>query len=242
MKYSIIIPAYNEESRLEATVRDYAEFVTNEWKPNEVEILLIVNGSADRTDQIAAALAKEYPFVQLWATKKRLGKGGAVLQGFDEAQGEIIAFTDADNSTVPTELKKLIEAVKQGADSAIGSRWLPESKQVIPQPMMRRLASRVFNLIVRLLFQFHFKDTQCGAKAFCRNAILHIRSKVRSTGWAFDVEMIWHLQQAGFTVKEVPIHWRDNSHSRIRMHRDAPSMLIELFKLRFGKKNGEKGE
>ncbi len=234
MKYSIIIPAYNEEGRLSATVHDYASFIQKEMDPDRTEILLIVNGSADRTDEIARELRDTYPFVKAWITEERLGKGGAVLQGFDYAQGEIVAFTDADNSTVPPELKKLVDAVEHHADCAIGSRWLPESHQVISQPFARRLASRVFNFIVRLLFQFPYKDTQCGAKAFSQKAIQEIRPVIHSTGWAFDVALIWHLRQKGYQVKEIPITWSDNSHSRLRMHRDAPSMLIELIKLRFG--------
>ncbi|RJP24616.1 MAG: glycosyltransferase family 2 protein [Candidatus Omnitrophota bacterium] len=233
MKYSIIIPAYNEETRLSDTVHDYADFVQKHPETDQFEILLIVNGSRDKTDQIALELEKTYPFIRAWATEDRLGKGGAVLQGFDLAQGEIMAFSDADNSTVAEELKKLIDLVEQGAACAIGSRWLPDSEQIIRQPFIRRLASRVFNLIVRMLFQFSYRDTQCGAKAFRREAIQTIRPLVRSTGWAFDVELIWRLRQAGFDVIEAPIRWRDNSHSRIRMHRDAPSMLIELLKLRF---------
>jgi len=153
--------------------------------------------------------------------------------GFELAGAEIVAFTDADNATVAPELKKLLDVVEQkGIDAAIGSRWLPESEQTVPQPLARRLASRVFNLFVRILFFFPYTDTQCGAKAFRKEAIEAIRNDIHVTGWTFDVALIWKLRRKGFQVAEYPINWSDNSQSRIRLHSDGPTMFIELIKLR----------
>ncbi len=235
MKYSIIIPAYNEEARIGDTVRDYAAYLQGGFPDGEAELRIIVNGSRDRTAEIARALEGEFPCVRAWVTPERQGKGGAVMKGFELAEGEIVAFADADNATTAPELRRLLEVVAQGAaDAAIGSRWLPQSRQAIPQPWPRRVASRVFNLIVRLLFQFPYRDTQCGAKAFRKAAIDAVRDEIHTTGWAFDVALIWRLRRHGFKVLEVPITWSDNSKSRLRMHRDAPSMLWELIKLRLG--------
>lgn len=234
MKYSIIIPAYNEEARISDTVRDYATYLETHFTPDEAELVIVVNGSRDRTGEIAREMEKIFPCVRSWETSDRQGKGGAVLKGFELANGEILAFTDADNATIAPELHKLLTAVESGVDAAIGSRWLPESRQTVPQPLARRIASRVFNLIVRLLFQFPYSDTQCGAKAFKRAAIDSIRGEIHTTGWAFDVALIWRLRRRGCQVKEIPITWSDNSKSRLRMHRDAPSMLWELIKLRLG--------
>lgn len=236
MKYSIIIPAYNEEARIAGTVREYAEYIENHFSPEEAELLIIVNGSHDRTGAIAREMEQTFSCVRVWETPERQGKGGAVLKGFELARGEILSFSDADNATVAAELRKLLDAVDQGIDGAIGSRWLPESRQTVPQPLMRRIASRVFNLIVRILFQFSYKDTQCGAKAFKKQAIESVRSEIHTTGWAFDVALIWRLRRHGYRVEEIPITWSDNSKSRLRMHRDAPSMLWELIKLRLGVK------
>lgn len=236
MKYSIIIPAYNEEARIGDTVREYAEYMEAHFSPEEAELLIIVNGSHDRTGEIAREMERTFSFVRTWETPERQGKGGAVLKGFELAKGEILSFTDADNATVAGELRKLLDAVERGVDAVIGSRWLSESRQVVPQPLMRRIASRVFNGIVRLLFQFPYKDTQCGAKAFKKQAIEEVRSEIHTTGWAFDVALIWRLRCHGYHVEEIPITWSDNSKSRLRMHRDAPSMLLELIKLRLGMK------
>lgn len=233
MKYTVIIPAYNEESRIEATVRDYASYYAALPATEQTEVLIVVNGSRDATAEIAQRLEKELSNVRSWATPEKMGKGGAVLKGFELSQGEIIAFADADNATAPPELHKLLQAVNEGVDCAIGSRWLPESLQEIPQPLGRRIASRVFNLIVRILFQMNFTDTQCGAKAFRAEAVKSMRGKMHSTGWAFDVELLWRLRQNKHSIHEVPIVWRDNSQSRLRLHIDGPSMLWELIKLRF---------
>lgn len=234
MNYSIIIPAYNEEARIGDTVRDYATYIETHFTPGEAELLVIVNGSKDRTGEIVRTMEKVFPCVRSWETPERQGKGGAVLKGFELAHGEILSFTDADNATIAPELHKLLIAVDKGVDAAIGSRWLSDSFQAVRQPLARRIASRVFNKIVRLLFQFPYRDTQCGAKAFRREAIEKVRNEIHTTGWAFDVALLWRLRCHGYKIEEIPITWSDNSKSRLRMHRDAPSMLIELIKLRLG--------
>ncbi len=232
MKYTIIIPAYNEESRIEATVRDYASYYETLPTAAETEVLIVVNGSGDRTAEISERLEQELASVRTWATPAKMGKGGAVLKGFELSKGEIIAFTDADNATSPQELYKLFQAIEDGVECAIGSRWLPESLQEIPQPLGRRIASRVFNLIVRILFQINLTDTQCGAKAFRTTAIRTLLNEMKSRGWAFDVELLWRLKQNNHSIREIPIVWRDNSQSRLRLHVDGPAMLWELIKLR----------
>ena len=119
MKYSIIIPAYNEEARIAATVEDYAKYIQSSMDPQETELWIVVNGSSDRTGEIALGLERKYPFVHAWVTEQRRGKGGAVMKGFELAQGEILAFTDADNATIASELRKLIihtpEPMRQSA-------------------------------------------------------------------------------------------------------------------------------
>jgi glycosyltransferase involved in cell wall biosynthesis len=228
MELTVLVPAYNESARLQDTIREYSLFYAN----HDAEILIIVNGSTDDTGRIAHDLEAELPNVRVWETPEKLGKGGAIYQGFRLAEGEIIAFTDADDSTVPMELDRLVEAVRTGADAALGSRWLPTSTQEIRQPLGRRIASRTFNLIVRLLFGMPFRDTQCGAKAFRASTLQPLLGQPMTRGWAFDVELIWSLQRHGARIVEVPIVWRDNSGSRLRMHRDAPAMLLELLRVR----------
>jgi glycosyltransferase involved in cell wall biosynthesis len=234
MKISIIIPAYNEEERIRDTAEAYARYIQESMDPETTDLWIVVNGSRDRTADIAREIEEQYSFAHSWISSERMGKGGAVMKGFEVAQGDILAFTDADNSTTPPFLRQLIDEVAAGnTDAAIASRWLPDSRQLIPQSLMRRVASRVFNLVVRLLFQLPFSDTQCGAKAFRREAVEAVRDEIRSTGWAFDVALIWRMRRRGFNVAEVPIDWSDNSLSRVRIHKDGPSMLFELLRIRF---------
>ncbi|MFH1741644.1 MAG: dolichyl-phosphate beta-glucosyltransferase [bacterium] len=229
MELTVIVPAYNEARRLDNTIRDYSSF----YADRDAEILVIVNGSTDNTGKIARELETSLPNVRVWETPDKLGKGGAIYQGFHLAKGDVIAFTDADDSTVPAQLDRVVEAVRSGADVALGSRWLHESVQEIRQPLSRRIASRTFNLIVRLLFGMPFRDTQCGGKAFRSTVLEPILDRAMSSGWAFDVELIWILQHYGARIVEVPIVWSDNSGSRLRMHRDGPAMLLELLRVRF---------
>ncbi len=229
MELTILIPAYNESGRLRDTVRAYS----SHFADRDAEVFIVVNGSTDDTGAIARELESELPNVRSWETPEKLGKGGAIYKGFHLAQGDTVAFTDADNSTVPAQLDRVIAAVTQDADVALGSRWLPESVQKTRQPFGRRVASRVFNFIVRILFGLPFRDTQCGAKAFRASVLQPLLDKPMSTGWAFDVELIWKLRRQGARIVEVPIEWIDSSGSRLRMHRDAPAMLLELLRIRF---------
>ncbi len=229
MELTVLIPAYNESKRLESTVQQYSTY----YSDRDAEILIVVNGSTDDTGEVARNLERELDNVRSWETPEKLGKGGAIYQGFRLAKGDTVAFTDADNSTVPSQLDRVVTAVGPEADVALGSRWLPESVQEVPQPLGRRIASRVFNIIVRILFGLPFRDTQCGAKAFRLSVLQPLLDKPMSTGWAFDVELIWRLRRQGARVVEVPIEWIDTSGSRLRMHRDAPAMLLELLRIRF---------
>lgn len=234
MTVSIIIPAYNEEARIRDTAEAYARYIQESMDPNTTDLWIVVNGSRDRTAEIAQEIESNYPFVHSWISPERMGKGGAVMKGFEVAGGDILAFTDADNSTTPPYLRLLIDEVaNERSDAAIASRWLPESRQLIQQSLMRRIASRVFNLVVRLLFQLPYTDTQCGAKAFRREAVEAVRGEIYSRGWAFDVALIWRMRRRGFIVAEIPIDWSDNSLSRVRIHKDGPSMLMELLRIRF---------
>jgi glycosyltransferase involved in cell wall biosynthesis len=232
MRYSIVIPACNEQARLRETVADHAAFADRVLGADGAEIIVVVNGSRDHTGAIARELAQGLPLLRVEETTRRLGKGGAVLRGFALSRAAIVSFVDADNSTTPEQLHKLHQAVDQGAVVAIGSRWLPQSRREIPQPWSRQLAGRMFNRLVRQLFDLPFADTQCGAKAFQREAFETIRPSLELTGWAFDVEILVRMRQAGFSIEEVPIRWRDSSRSRLRMHRDAPAVLWELARLR----------
>ncbi|MFC1893869.1 glycosyltransferase, partial [Chloroflexota bacterium] len=148
------------------------------------------------------------------------------------AKGEVVSFIDADGATRAEELCKLVQELKKGVDGVIGSRWLPHSTILANQTFMRKLASRGLNLIVRLFFRLPFKDTQCGAKAFKKSAIDGVIKELHTTSFAFDIELLSHLKKRGYTVKEVPITWRDRGGSTLRMKTEIPKMALALLRLK----------
>ncbi len=216
---SIVIPAHNEEMRIEKTLQAYTKLFKN------AEIIVVLNGCIDNTKNVV----KKFD-VKILEFKDRLGKGGAIIEGFKVAKGKILAFTDADGSTPPEEMMKVIMyAEKYGA--AIGSRWLKDSKIIRKQSLYRRFLSRVFNLLVRLLFGLRFKDTQCGCKAFKRELIEKTIDKLKVKNYAFDVELLFEMKKLGINVVEIPISWKNMKGSKLRI-KDILEMLISLIKIK----------
>lgn len=230
MKLSIVIPAHNEEQRLPPVLRDYAEYFEAAYGA-EVELLVVVNGSTDRTAEKVREFAREHPMVRCLEEKAVIGKGGAVMMGFREAQGELVGFVDADGSTAPVHFDDLVQHIGD-ADCLIASRHLPGAKVDPPQPFSRRLASRLFNLLVRVLFSTPITDTQCGAKVLKREACRKILPKIGVTRWAFDVDLIFKLRREGCRIVERPTVWRDIGGSQLNIARASTEMLVAMVRLR----------
>jgi dolichol-phosphate mannosyltransferase len=230
MKLSIIIPAYNEESRLGPMLDAYLDYFLPRYG-SEVEVIVAVNGSTDRTDEVASGYAARHPQVQVLVEPRKIGKGGAVIMGFDRAVGDHVGFTDADGATPPAAFDNLVERI--GRDGAIiASRWLPGSQVAPGQPLSRRIASRIFNLEVRLLFGLGITDTQCGAKLLSREAWAAVRPVIGVTRWAFDVDLLFQLKRAGYPTKEIPTTWHDVSGSKINVPRASLEMTLAIYRLR----------
>lgn len=231
---SIVVPAYNEEQRLPNAIRTVTQFL--DGHDLRVEVLVVENGSCDRTAEIADAVAKADPrFRAIHVTQA--GKGRAVRTGMLEGRGRVIAFCDADFSMPVAELCRLYEAVESGADVAVGSREAPGARR-IGEPWRRHLMGRVFNLLVRLLAVPNLGDTQCGFKAFRRQAAHDLFRRQVINGWAFDVEVLFLAYQRGYRVCEVPITWRYDPSSRVNPLRDTIRMLRELLTVRWNALRG----
>lgn len=224
---SIIVPAYNEEKRIKAMLDLYAEYFFRRYP--DCEFLIVCDGN-DSTAAIVKSMSKVYSGIRLLEYKKRLGKGGGILEGFKEAKGDIIAFVDADESVSPSDLEKIIHALKT-ADCAIGSRRVPGSRITRRQQFKRESISRAFNLMVNLVFHLNIRDTQCGAKAFRKEAVLQVMPEIMLKGFEFDVELLWRMKGKGFSVIEVPIEWRHSEHSRFSL-KHAPRMFMNLMRIR----------
>lgn len=230
MYISVIIPAHNEEGRIKETLLDYIEFFKS--KGVNFEIYVILNGCMDNTLNVVKSIKSKN--LKYKDYKESIGKGGALIEGFKLAQGDLIAYTDADDATRPWQLYHLIENIGT-YDSIIGSRWMRGSI-VQKQSFIRRFCSRGFNLLVRLFLNLQFYDTQCGAKVFKRKALYAVLESLNTKGWAFDVNILYYLKKMGYTIKEMPITWEDRVGSNLKLRKAIPGMFLALLKLRFSKR------
>jgi dolichol-phosphate mannosyltransferase len=224
IRYSLVIPAYNEEARIAPLFDRIGTF--------EGELIVICDGD-DHTPDVVLRISATRPdlTIRCLTFPHRLGKGGGVIEGMKAARGEFVGYFDADGSTGIGEMLMLFSQLS-AYDGAIGSRWVGGAVLTVKQGILRQLESRVFNLIIRLLFGLRFHDTQCGAKVFRRRAVGSVLPRMVSTGFEFDVELLWRLQREGYVVGEFPIQWQNTGDSRVR-RRDMIRMLAGLFKVRF---------
>jgi glycosyltransferase involved in cell wall biosynthesis len=230
MQLSIIIPAHNEEHRLPPMLETYAPFFMERYGA-QVEFIVVPNYCDDRTVQIAEEFSERYPFIKVLEDPGRIGKGGAVIHGARHAKGELVGFVDADGSTPPEAFNDLIEQIGS-AGCIIASRWLKDSVVEPRQPLSRRMASRIFNTMVRWIFGFKVSDTQCGAKLFRRDVIQAILPHLGITRWAFDVDMLFHIRRGGYQIVEIPTVWRDTEGSKVQVARASLDMIFALIRLR----------
>jgi len=224
---SLIIPAYNEEKRIETVVLNYAKHFSSQ------EIIVVCDGCVDNTAVIVNNLCAKYPNIKCLIFKERLGKGGALRKGFEIAQRDIIGFVDADESVEPQDVERML-GVLSHTDGVIGSRKLKDSRILIKQPFKRRLASKMFNILVSAIFQLNFKDTQCGAKVFLKGPIKKVLPELKTSGFEFDVELLWRMKRLGFNVIEFPISWKQSQGSTFRLS-NSWAMFISLLRMRLWK-------
>jgi dolichol-phosphate mannosyltransferase len=228
VRYSLVIPAYNEEKRIVPLFDGISSF--------EGELIVVCDGTdstADVVDRIADR--RRDLTIQCLRFEKRLGKGGGVLAGLAAARAPLVGYFDADGSTTIDEMKRLFLELGDN-DGLIGSRWVRGSTLQVRQSIFRRIESRAFNLLIRLLFGLEYNDTQCGAKVFKKTAIDRVLPVMRSRGFEFDVELLWRLKTSGSSVAEIPIVWQNKGDSRVRKS-DMIRMLAGLVALRLGPGN-----
>lgn len=229
---SIIIPAYNEASRIGGSLAEVLRFA--ERYPGKVEVIVVDDGSTDGTASLIEAFqpgAGER--LRLVRHPRNRGKGASVRTGFEQARGEIVLFSDADLSTPIEEAVRLIEPVAAGVcDVAIGSRALEQSVIEVRQSWIRRSMGRIFNRIARWWTGLDIRDTQCGFKAFRREVMAPAFARQRLSGFAFDVELLYLANKLGLRVLEVPVTWRHVGDSRVSLVADSGAMLLELLRVR----------
>ena len=234
---SVIIPAYNEAERIGPTLRAVLEWLRARGEDASYEILVVDDGSTDETAAVVRALA--LPRVRLLGSRPNRGKGHAVRLGMLEARGETRVFLDADHSVSISQFPYLLDALRRGADVAIGSRYVPGASTPLKAPWYRRAWSRLGNRVVRAGLLEGVLDTQCGFKAFTGAAAEEIFSRARFCGWGFDIEVIALARGLGFTIAECAVEVRDDRRTRVRPVRDAIAITLEFARIRAAFRNCE---
>ena len=226
-----MIPAYNEGQRIGGSLERVLGHIRRRgWT---AEVLVVNDGSTDDTAGIVRSLAQRNPGLQLVDNPGNRGKGYSVRNGMLHARGDVLLFSDADLSSPIEEADKLFAALSQGADIAIGSRWLQTELQTVRQPLHRQLFGRVFNLLLRMILGLQFKDTQCGFKAFTHQAADVIFPLQQIERWGFDPELLYLARKFGLRIREVPVEWAHRSGTRINPIRDGSRMFLEMLRIRW---------
>jgi len=231
---SLVIPAYNEETRLPATLERVSAFLSSREQPYEV--LVVVNGSTDRTADVVKAASADNSHIRLIVTELP-GKGRAVKLGVEAATGDQIVYADADLSTPIEEVVALTRRLDGRYQVVIASREGHGARRV-GEPYIRHLMGRVFNLLVRTLAVPGIQDTQCGFKAFSRACAEDIFARQRIDGFGFDVEVLYLARQRGYGIQEVPVTWVYQSSSRVDKVRDTFRMFRDVLRVRINNWQG----
>jgi glycosyltransferase involved in cell wall biosynthesis len=227
----LLIPAYNEEDRIEPVLLDFAEYFQKHYT-GKFQLVVVLNGCKDNTFAVVQGVAKKFPTVSAMEFPEPIGKGGALIEGLKLAPlADLIGYVDADGATGPKAFHDLVR-LSDKADCIIGSRWLPGAVLHQSQSGRRQFASRVFHLIVEFSFWMRIRDTQCGAKVMHRQAVEKIHSSLRIADMAFDINLLYALKRSGFMVLEVPTEWTDKIGSKVALGKTSFTMLLSVIRLR----------
>jgi glycosyltransferase involved in cell wall biosynthesis len=235
---SIVIPAHNEEKRIRRILEGYGSFFAEKKKKKEIEnfeILVVINNTKDRTEEIVKEFSKKYREIR-YLNFKQGGKGFAIIEGFKDAlsrKNHLIGYADADMATPPEAFYSLVRNIRE-YDGIIADRWNKESVIIPRQSLFRRFISRGYNIIVRTLFLMPFRDTQCGAKLFKREIIEKNYKKLITINWNFDVALLYCLRkESNARIKSIPTLWHDEKGSKVNLKKTPVMMFASLIRLRF---------
>jgi len=229
----LLIPAYNEEARIEPVLREFGGYFRDYYRGN-FQLVVVLNGCRDNTRGVVERVAKDFTSISLLDFPDAIGKGGALIEGLKLAPlADVIGYVDADGASPPQAFHALVKLIGE-ADCIIGSRWLPGAVLHQAQPWMRRFTSRCFHAIVEVFFWMHIQDTQCPCKVMRRAAAEKIHSSLQIADLAFDVNLLVSLKRAGFTVREVPTEWTDKLGSKVTssLFRSSFTMFLSVLRVR----------
>ncbi len=227
IRLSVIIPAYNEASRIIQTLETIQDYFRE--NNDEVEVIVVDDGSRDNTAAIVEQLSERWNQLRLIRNPGNLGKGYSVRNGVLQAKGEIVLFTDADLSAPITETPKLIDPIRRNlCDISFGSRAIDRSLIGVHQSAMREFSGRIFNLLVQMLTGLSFKDTQCGFKAFRREPVVSVFEQQRIMDFGFDPEILYIARKRGLRLLEVPVKWSHVEGTKVHFLKDSIRMFLDL--------------
>ena len=232
---SIVIPAFNEELRLPATLERIAAYLKDSGR--DVEVLVVDDGSKDRTAAVAESFRSKIPTLRVIPNGANRGKGYSVRHGVQEASGRIVLFTDADLSAPIEEADKLVDAL-QDFDVAIGSRAVNRSLITVHEAPFREFAGIIFNKIVRFILRLPFVDTQCGFKAFVSERCQIIFEQQTIERFGFDPELLYLARHHGLRAAEIPVRWGHSPATKVNMLRDSLQMFRDIFVIRWNALRG----
>lgn len=229
----LLIPAYNEERRIEPVLRDYAQFFGTHYS-GKFQIVVVLNGCTDNTLGVVQGVAAEFPVIRALEFKEPIHKGGALIEGLKlSSHADFIGYTDADGATPPHAFLELVRHM-DNADCVVGSRWLADSVLHQEQTTLRKFFSRGFHFIVQMLFRLNIHDTQCGAKVMKCEVVEKIHDHLRIADMAFDINLLVAIKYAGFRIREVPTEWTDKAGSKVTssLFRSSLAMLFSVIRIR----------
>jgi dolichyl-phosphate beta-glucosyltransferase len=234
---SVIVPAYNEEQRLLPTLQRLHAYLAGQ--PIRYELLVVDDGSTDETCQVVEAAMATIPHLSLLRQSPNRGKGAAVRRGMLAARGRIRVMCDADCSTPPEQLPRLLAPIDAGrAAISIGSRYAAGAKVDVKQPLYRVIWSRIANRVIQRALVPRVLDTQCGFKAFTAQAADNLFGSARVDGWAFDLEILALARRRGFAIEEVGVEWKDDNRSRVNPLKDIWKVIREALTIRCNLQRG----
>lgn len=226
---SLIIPAFNEEARIGSSLHRIMGFLRSQ--PFASEILIVDDGSKDRTVEVVQKIAGGGDSVQILSTQ-HLGKGGAVRAGMLQGRGEYLFFSDADLSVPIETLSAFLAQLENGCDVTIGTRQKQGARIELHQPFYREFMGKVFTWLSNWILDLRVSDFTCGFKGFRRAVAQDLFSRQRLKNWSFDAEILYLAQRRGYQIREIPVAWRDDRASKVRLWRDVATSFLGLIQIR----------
>lgn len=226
--YSLVVPAYNEEKRILPFMKQLSTMLPSNW-----EVIIVCDGT-DKTAKIAREADYKFKVMEF---EHRLGKGGAILEGFKAANGDVVGYADADGAISVHEVKKVFSHISGDCDVAVGSRWVKNSNVIVRQPLLRVILGRLYHYAAFAILGIPTKDTQCGVKAFKKSTLQKVLPHLTLKNLSFDTAILYHCKKLGSRIAEVPITWNDVDGSKVRPLKTAMVMFSSLVGIRLAHSN-----